>query len=107
MRENESDSDDAWQQPREYTGPWAPRDAGDAEPASGASWEGTSAAPPPENGDQDTIAFGSPDSEAGSYRESSYEHGGYPDQPWYSARQDEAGDEDPNADVFISRTIIS
>jgi S1-C subfamily serine protease len=94
MRENESDSDGAWQQPRERASPWAPRDAGDADPASGASWEGTSAAPPPENGDQDTIAFGSPDSETGRYRESSYRHGGYPDRPWYSAPRDEAGDED-------------
>jgi hypothetical protein len=94
MRENESDSDGAWQQPREYTSPRAPHDAGDADPASGASWEGTSAAPPPKTGDQDTIAFGSPDSEAGSYHESSAGYGDYPDQPWYSARRDEAGDED-------------
>jgi S1-C subfamily serine protease len=63
MRENESDSGSG-RQPPEYVSPWAPRDAGEA---------GT--APPPEDGDQDTIAFGSP---AG--------YGGYADGGGYGSR---------------------
>jgi S1-C subfamily serine protease len=93
MRENESESEGAWQQPREYTSPWTPRDAGDAEPVPGASWEGAGAAIPPEHGDQDAIALGSPASEAGGDRESPHEHRGYPDQPGYFGPRDAAGDE--------------
>jgi S1-C subfamily serine protease len=63
MQENESDGDGGWPRPDEYVSPWAPRDEG--EPA-GTNWPAANAAPPPENGNQDTIAFGTPPGSSGS-----------------------------------------
>jgi S1-C subfamily serine protease len=53
MRENESDSGSG-RPPPEFISPWVRRDADEA-----------GAAPPPEDGDQDTIAFGSPADQTG------------------------------------------
>jgi S1-C subfamily serine protease len=69
MRENQSDSEDGWPQPGEYSSPWASREADEA------SRGGTDAAPPPEDGTSATIAFGGPASEPGSPA----------DQSWYVA----------------------
>ncbi len=55
MRENESDGEGGWSQPQEYVSPWAPRDEGEEARSRGPE---PSPAYPPENGYQDTIAFG-------------------------------------------------
>ena len=61
MRENESDGEGGWRQPHEYVRPWAQRDEGhDEDEAARTRWPGANAAPPPEDGHQDTIAFGTP-----------------------------------------------
>jgi len=78
MRENESDGDGGWPRPDEYVSPWPPRDEGKA---PGTNWPGTNAAPPPENGYQDTIAFGTPPGSSGDYGNAA----GY-GQAWYETR---------------------
>ena len=80
MQENESDGEGGWSQPDEYVSPWAPRD--EDEDAS-TRWPGANAARPPENGDQDTIAFGSPPSSSGRDGQGSYVQPGYGSQPGY------------------------
>ena len=61
MGENDSDGEGGWAQPPGYVSPWAPRDEDrDEGEAAGMRWPGADAAPPPENGCQDTIAFGTP-----------------------------------------------
>jgi len=89
MRENESDGEGGWSQPHEYVRPWAPRDEdlNEGEDA-GTRWSGASGAPPPENGSEDTIAFGMPPSSSGrdgqgSYGQGSYGQGSYGNQPGY------------------------
>jgi S1-C subfamily serine protease len=57
MRENESDDQGGWQPPHEDLTGWAPRDADQADQASGA--------PPAGTGDQQTIAFGVPGHDEG------------------------------------------
>ena len=89
MRENESDGDGGWSQPHEYVRPWAPRDEGRDEGADeGTRWPGANATPPPENGRQDTIAFGTPSSSSGPDGQGSYVQPGYGSQSasgqaWY------------------------
>jgi len=55
MRENDSDGEGGWPRPQEHVSPWAPRDQDEV---AGTHWPGAHAAPPPENGYQDAIAFG-------------------------------------------------
>ncbi len=86
MQENESDGEGGWSQPDEYVSPWAPRD----EDAS-ARWPGANAARPPENDDQDTIAFGSPASSSRRDGQGSSGQPGYGSQPgdeqvWYGSQ---------------------
>ena len=80
MRENESDGEGGWPQPHEYVSPWAPRDEGRDEDAR-TRWPGANAASPPENGYQDTIAFGTPPSSSGRDGQGSYGQPGYGSQP--------------------------
>ena len=80
MQENQSDGEGGWSQPDEYVSPWAPRD--EDEDAS-TRWPGANAARPPENGDQGTIAFGSPPSSSGRDGQGSYVQPGYGSQPGY------------------------
>jgi S1-C subfamily serine protease len=92
MRENESDGEGGWTQPHEYVRPWAPRDEGrdDSEDAR-AHWPEANATPPPEDGYQDTIAFGTPPSSSsssgrdgqGSYVQPGYESQSASGQAWY------------------------
>ena len=66
MRENDSDGEGGWSSPREYVRPQAPRDeGGDEGRDSRTGWSRPNAAPPPEDGYQDTIAFGTPPSSSG------------------------------------------
>ena len=67
MRENESDSGGGWEQPPEYVNPWAPRDQAPAAgtPGRRAPRTGPERGSPPENGAQETVAFGTP-AEAGN-----------------------------------------
>ncbi len=86
MQENESDGEGGWSQPDEYVSPWAPRD----EDAS-TRWPGANAARPPENDDQDTIAFGSPASSSRRDGQGSSGQPGYGSQPgdeqvWYGSQ---------------------
>ena len=78
MRENESDGDGGWPRPQEYVSPWAPRDQDEE---AGTRWPGAHAAPPPENGYQDTIAFGTPPGTSGGYGNAA----GY-GQAWYETQ---------------------
>jgi len=57
MRENESDSGGGWERPPEYVNPWASRDE---DGAAGTSVSEANTAPLPDDGAQDTIAFGTP-----------------------------------------------
>ena len=57
MRENESDGEGGWPRPQEHVSPGAPRGQDEA---AGTRWPGAPAAPPPENGYPDTLAFGTP-----------------------------------------------
>ena len=92
MRENESDGEGGWTQPHEYVRPWAPRDEGrdDSEDAR-ARWPEANATPPPENGYQDTIGFGTPPSSSsssgrdgqGSYVQPGYGSQSASGQAWY------------------------
>jgi S1-C subfamily serine protease len=72
MRENESDGGDGWPGPYDYISPWAARDTGEADQASG-----------------DTIAFGRLAGEAGGPGQDSYVQRGHLD-PWYGGDRDEA-----------------
>jgi len=89
MRENESDGEGGWTQPHEYVRPWAPRDEGrDEGDDARARWPEANATPPPENGYQDTIAFGTPSSSSGRDGQGSYVQPGYGSQSasgqaWY------------------------
>ena len=89
MRENESDGEGGWTQPHEYVRPWAPRDEGrDEGDDASARWPEPNATPPPENGYQDTIAFGTPPSSSGRDGQGSYVQPGHGSQPasgqaWY------------------------
>jgi S1-C subfamily serine protease len=89
MRENESDGEGGWTQPQEYVRPWEPRDEGrDEGEDARAHWPEANATPPPENGYQDTIAFGTPASPSGRDGQGSYVQPGYGSQPasgraWY------------------------
>ncbi len=84
MRENESDGEDGWRQPHEYVRPWSPRDEDRDEGEDARTrWPGVNAAPPPENGYQDTIAFGTPPSSSGRGGQGSYAQPGYGSQPAY------------------------
>ena len=89
MRENESDGEGGWTQPHEYVRPWAPRDEGrDEGDDARARWPEPNATPPPENGYQDTIAFGTPPSSSGRDGQGSYVQPGHGSQPasgqaWY------------------------
>ena len=80
MRENESDGEGGWPQPREYVSPWAPPDEDEA---ASTRWPGANATPPPENGHQDTTAFGRPASPRGGEGQSCYQQPGYGSQPGY------------------------
>ena len=80
MRENESDGEGGWTQPEEYVRPWAPRDEDDG---ARSRWPGANTAPPPENGYQDTIAFGTPPSSSGRDGQGSYAQPGYGSQSAY------------------------
>ena len=81
MRENESDGEGGWTQPDEYVRPWAPRDEGrDESEDARTRWPGANATPPPENGYQDTIAFGSPPSPSGRDGQGPYVQPGYESQ---------------------------
>ena len=67
MRENESDGEGGWRQPDEYVSPWAQPDKGrDEDEAARTRWPVANPASPPENGHQDTIAFGAPAAPSGS-----------------------------------------
>ena len=82
MRENESDGEGGWPQPDEYVRPWAPRDEGHDEGDDARTrWRGADEAPPPGNGYQDTIAFGSPPISSGRDGQGSYAQPGYGNQP--------------------------
>ena len=83
MRENESDSEGG-RPPHEDLIPWAPRDEGEDDQASGIGAQQPS---PPGIGDQETIAFGVPggDDDQGSY----VQRGG--DDVWYGGDRDQAG----------------
>ena len=59
MRENESDSEDGWQQPDEDVIRWPPRDGREADRASGTG------AFPPGTGDHETLASGQPGGDDG------------------------------------------
>jgi len=89
MRENESDGEGGWTQPHEYVRPWAPRDEGrDEGDDARARWPEANATPPPENGYQDTIAFGTPSSSSGRDGQGSNVQPGYGSQSasgqaWY------------------------
>ena len=84
MRENESDGEGGWTQPHEYVRPWAPRDEDRDEGEDARTrWPGANAAPPPENGYQDTIAFGTPPSSSGRDGQGSYVQPGYGSQSAY------------------------
>jgi S1-C subfamily serine protease len=95
MRDNESEG--GWQQPHEYANPWAPRDAGEADQASGTG------ASPPGNADQDTVAFGVPDGDAGDHGQGSgaqRDHG----DPWYGGDHDPGGSQsDPDPGGYGGR----
>ncbi len=65
MRENDSDGEGGWPQPDEYVRPWAPRDGARDEGEEATRWPGPDGTPPPGNGYQDTIAFGSAPSSSG------------------------------------------
>ena len=84
MRENESDGEGGWTQPQEYVRPWAPRDEGrDEGEDARAHWPEANATPPPENGYQDTVAFGAPPSSpssSGRDGQGSYVQPGYGSQ---------------------------
>ncbi len=80
MRENESDGEGGWTQPEEYVRPWAPRDEDED---ARTRWPRASATPPPENGDQDTLAFGPPSSSSGRDGQGSYVPPGYGSQSAY------------------------
>jgi S1-C subfamily serine protease len=87
MRENESDGEGGWPQPHEYVSPWAPRDE---EEDARTERPGPNAASPPENGYQDTIAFGAPPSSSGRDGQGSYGQPGYGNQDghgqaWYGS----------------------
>ncbi len=77
MRENESDGEGGWTQPEEYVRPWAPRDEDED---ARTRWPRASATPPPENGDQDTLAFGPASSSPGRDGQGSYVPPGYGSQ---------------------------
>jgi len=85
MRENESDGEGGWTQPHEYVGPWAQRDDEGRDEGEDARtrWPGANTAPPPENGYQDTIAFGTPPSSSGRDGQGSYAQPGYGSQSAY------------------------
>ncbi len=99
MRDNESDGEDGWRQPHEYVSPWAPHDEGrDEDETARTRWPGANTAPPPEDGHQDTIAFGTPAGSPGSpgssggdgqgsYVQGSYVQPGY-GQAWYGSQDD-------------------
>jgi S1-C subfamily serine protease len=79
MRENESDGEDGWQQPREDLTGWAPRDADQADQVPGT--------PPAGTGDQQTIAFGVPGHDDGPGSGEPR----YTDDPWYGGDPGQAG----------------
>jgi S1-C subfamily serine protease len=84
MRENESDGEGGWRQPHEYVRPWAPRDEGGDEGGDSRTRRPRSnAAPPPEDGHQDTIAFGTPPSSSGRDGQGSSGPPGHGSQPGY------------------------
>ncbi len=80
MRENESDGGGGRRQPEEYVRPWEPRDEGED---AKTRWLGANEAPPPGNGHQDTIAFGSPPSSSGRDGQGSHAQPGYGNQEGY------------------------
>ena len=79
MRENQSDGEGGWSQPHEYVSPWAPRDAGED---AGTRGPEPGPASPPENGYQDTIAFGAPPSSPARDGQG-FAQPGYGNQPAY------------------------
>ena len=83
MRENESDSEDGWQQPDENLVPRTPPDADEADQAPG-TW--AHQASPAGTGDQETIALGVPGHDDGP---GSGESPG--SDPWYEGDRDQAG----------------
>ena len=84
MRENDSDGEGGWPRPHEYVGPWAPREEGRDEAEDPRTrGPGANAAPPPEDGYQDTIAFGTPPSSSGRDGQGPYVQPGYGSQPGY------------------------
>ena len=84
MRENESDGEGGWSSPHEYVRPWAPRDEGGDEGGdSSTRWPRPDAAPPQEDGYQDTIAFGTPPSSSGHDGLGSHGQAGHGSQPGY------------------------
>ena len=52
MRENDTDGEGGWPPRQEQVSPQAPRGQDEA---AGTRWPGAPAAPPPENGDPDTL----------------------------------------------------
>ncbi len=97
MRENESDGEGGWPRPDEYVSPWAPRDEGREEGDDARTrWHGADEAPPPGDGYQDTIAFGSPPSSSGRDGQGSSAQPGYGSQDGYGNQAgdgSQAGDE--------------
>ena len=92
MRENESDSEGGWEQPPEYVNPWAPRDQAPAAgtPAAGPPGPDPNPNPaPPENGAQETVAFGTPagsGNQAGYWMQPEYGQAGSGSQPGYGSQ---------------------
>ena len=87
MRENESDGEGGWPQPEEYVSPWAARDEGrDESEDARTRWPEVNGTPPPGNGYQDTIAFGSPPSSSGRDGQGSYAQPGYGSQDSYGSQ---------------------
>jgi S1-C subfamily serine protease len=82
-----SESEGGWQQPREDVSPWAPRDTGEGDQAPGIGAPGSF---PRGNDDQDTVAFGVPDREAGADGQGSYVQRGR-DDGWYGTAGDQGG----------------
>ena len=86
MRDNESDGEGGWPPPDEYVSPWAPHDVSRDENEDATRWPGANGAPPPGNGYQDTIAFGSPPSSSGHDGWGSYAQPGYGNQAGHGSQ---------------------
>ncbi len=89
MPENESDGEGGWRQPHEHVSPWVPHDQGrDEDEAAGTRWPGANAAPPPEKGHRDTIAFGAPAGQAWYENEPGHGDQAGNGQAWYVSQDD-------------------